>query len=48
MTMDTVTNGHAKQSLVDKYDISLHMLEPAYIDKCTNVKELEKILKILR
>jgi len=35
-------------SLVTKYDIGLEKLEPKYIQTCSNIKELEKILRILR
>lgn len=44
--METMSNG--KTSLSSKYDISPDKLEPGYIDKCQNLKELERILKVLR
>ena len=31
-----------------KYDIPLGHLDYAYIEKCSDVKELEKIVKVLR
>ena len=49
MTTDSMTNGtQSQQSLAERYDISLEKLEPSYIEKTTNVKELEKILRILK
>lgn len=47
MDAPAVANGH-RQTLSEKYDIGLEKLEPEYINKCQNSKELEKILKILR
>ncbi|XP_075230668.1 spag1 axonemal dynein assembly factor isoform X2 [Lycorma delicatula] len=37
-----------KKSLLNKYDISLDQLTFEYVQQCKNVKELEKIVKILR
>lgn len=37
-----------KISLRKKFDIPLEHLDFAYVQKCTDVRELEKILKILR
>lgn len=48
MTTDSITNGTHKQTLAERYDISLEKLEPSYIEKSSNVKELEKILRILK
>ncbi|XP_067929735.1 sperm-associated antigen 1-like [Watersipora subatra] len=40
------TNGTSR--LAEKLDVGLEKLEVKYIQNCSNVKELEKILKILR
>jgi len=37
-----------KKSLLEKYNIPLHHLDFAYVEKCTNGREMEKIVQILR
>ncbi|XP_016951512.1 sperm-associated antigen 1 isoform X1 [Drosophila biarmipes] len=37
-----------KKSLLQKYNIPLHHLDFAYVEKCTNGREMEKIVQILR
>lgn len=37
-----------KKSLIEKYDISISHLDFAYIEKCSNSREMEKIVTILR
>lgn len=37
-----------RSSLLKKYDIPLHYLDYDYVEKCTNGREIEKILHILR
>lgn len=40
--------GKKKKSLVDKYDIPITHLDFSYINECSDISELEKIVKILR
>ncbi|EDV43569.1 uncharacterized protein Dana_GF16464 [Drosophila ananassae] len=37
-----------KKSLLEKYDIPLNHLDFVYVEKCTNAREMEKIVHILR
>lgn len=37
-----------KKSLLEKYDIPLNHLDFGYVEKCTNAREMEKIVHILR
>ncbi|XP_017131848.1 sperm-associated antigen 1 [Drosophila elegans] len=37
-----------KKSLLEKYDMPIHHLDFAYVEKCTNAREMEKIVHILR
>ncbi|XP_017082817.2 sperm-associated antigen 1 [Drosophila eugracilis] len=37
-----------KKSLLEKYNIPLHYLDFAHVEKCTNAREMEKIVQILR
>lgn len=34
--------------LLKKYDIPIENLSYEYVEKCTDIKELEKIIRILR
>ncbi|XP_059163261.1 sperm-associated antigen 1-like [Physella acuta] len=43
-----MSNIHLEGQTSKKYDIPLSHLDYAYIEKCTDVKELEKIIRILR
>lgn len=46
-TSDAKSKGR-KQTLLQKYDMIVEYLSFEHIDKCDNIRELEKILKILR
>ncbi|XP_039493247.1 sperm-associated antigen 1 [Drosophila santomea] len=37
-----------KKSLLEKYNIPLHYLDFAHVEKCTNAREMEKIVQVLR
>uniref|UniRef100_A0A6P4FT39 Sperm-associated antigen 1 n=1 Tax=Drosophila rhopaloa TaxID=1041015 RepID=A0A6P4FT39_DRORH len=37
-----------KKSLLEKYNIPIHHLDFAYVETCTNAREMEKIVHILR
>lgn len=43
-----MSNIHLEGQTSKKYEIPLSHLDFAYIEKCTDVKELEKIIRILR
>ncbi|KAJ8664253.1 hypothetical protein QAD02_005915 [Eretmocerus hayati] len=42
------STGEKKQSLLQKYDIPVEHLSFEYIKECNNVKEIERIIRILR
>jgi len=48
MTMESQVNGSHKQSLLEKFGLSLDKLDSNHIEKCSDVKELEQILRVLR
>ncbi|EDV53492.1 uncharacterized protein Dere_GG11514 [Drosophila erecta] len=37
-----------KKSLLEKYNLPLHYLDFAHVEKCTNAREMEKIVQVLR
>ncbi|XP_033164498.1 sperm-associated antigen 1 [Drosophila mauritiana] len=37
-----------KKSLLERYNIPVHYLDFAHVEKCTNAREMEKIVQILR
>lgn len=37
-----------KKTLLQKYDMVVECLSFEHVEKCTDVRELEKILKVLR
>lgn len=45
---DDSTSAGPRRSLLRKFDIPLEFLDFNFVEKCTKVKDIEKILKVLR
>lgn len=51
LTIMSVNDGNVttgKQTLLQKFDMHVECLSFEHIDKCSNTRELEKIIKVLR
>ena len=45
---ETLSNNVNTKTLLEKYEIPLDHLDFAYVKQCNDLKELERIVKILR